>query len=164
MILFILLLLSTFLQAQQENSYSLHGATTITFRSSVDWVMIGEERVPRSLRLIHPKRNLEVAAWQVSTTIPLVSFLRQQAAEQGICTQHDPFILNQGSSPALGVQGQYALKRQPYRAVLIAIPQDDSICLVRIRCPESCYRLHRIQINRIMDSLSVHSAGNSPET
>ncbi len=162
-ILFTLFLLSQNMQAQGNRTFALQG-TTIAFHTRGDWNIIEENKGKKCLCIINPNRNLEVSIWLINTMLPPGRYLEEQAAEQGISIQQYPFSFNSGTPGTVGLLGQYACKREPYRAVLFAIPHADSLCLVTIRCPESCFRFHRKQLDRILDSLSFSGKGKAAVT
>jgi hypothetical protein len=93
--------------------------------------------------------------WFSHTDKPVLEYLRSEVCQDGLITGEGPFATVLDNHQAFGICAIYSEMRRPFKVMLIAMPTDEGMYLIRFKCPEECYQEHESQIQKLLSTISM---------
>lgn len=148
------LLISSGMLAQDEIVYQ-HPTLGIQFTASPNWVQVRYSGENTTYELVNQNNNMHMKLWFEKTESSIVEFLRNKVCKEGMVDE-ETFVTRLDNQEAYGICAICSKMRRPYKVMLIAIPEEDGIYLLRFRCPEECYMEHHEQIQNLLKTVTFN--------
>lgn len=153
----VLLSLSCALQAQNEIVYQ-HPTLGIQFSASPYWSMVNHAGGGLEYELVNKNNNMHVKMWLSDTDKSVVDFLRSEVCENGMISDEGIFVMDLDDHVAYGICANCSEMRRPQKMMLIAMPSDEGLYLIRFKCPEECYSEHKEKIQKLLSTITLNQA------
>ncbi len=146
--------LSSGVLAQDEMVYK-NPELGIQFTASSTWTQVPHLEDGQGYEYVNQNNNMQVKMWYSTTDAPVLDYLRSEVCKEGRITGEGPFSLIIDDQQAYGICSLCSEMRKPFQVMLIALPSDHGIYLIRFKCPEECYTEHTKQIEEFLGSISM---------
>ena len=126
----------------------------IRFVADGNWKKISSLQFP-ALELVNQNNNLNIRMWHQESSLTESEFLYQLIRKDGIYTDNKPFETSVDGCKALAIVGICNEMHRPVKVLTIVIPDFSGFNLVKIKCPDECYRDHKGQIDTLIGSIRL---------
>lgn len=150
----LLLSFSSGLLAQDEIVYQ-HPSLGIQFIASPYWNQVDSGNDNMAYELINQNKNMHMRVWYQKSEKSVKNYLRSEICKDGLVDEK-PFECRLDNQDAYGICAICSEMRRPFKVMLIALPTEDGMYLLRFKCPEECYTEHQKQIQKLLDSIRLN--------
>ena len=150
----VLLSLSSGLQAQDEIVYQ-HPSLGIQFTASPNWNQVALASDKMTYELVNQNNNMHMKVWFEKTEKPVREYLRSEVCKDGMVDEN-AFVTRLDNQDAYGISAICSEMRRPFKVMLIALPAEDGLYLLRFKCPEECYAEHQEQIQKLLKTIRLN--------
>ena len=82
-------------------------------------------------------------------------YLRRMSGIKGLVSQKKPYDTLLNNKQAVIMKGMCLQGKEPFRRLVVGIPDEAGLYLMEICCPEECYVNHQSRMRSIIGSLRV---------
>ena len=132
-----------------------HPLFDIGFMASPSWEQELHDYNGKIFQVTNPNNNMRINLSFIPNCRNPQKHMKRMSGLKGLICQKGPYDTVLNNKKALIMRGMCLQGKEPFRRLVVGIPDHEGLYLIEFCCPEDCYVNHQSQLNTIMGSLKV---------
>jgi len=154
LILLIFVSFSFTIHAQNEIVYQ-HPSLAIQFTASPNWTQVKHTGETMAYELVNQNNNMQVKVCYSDSKMPVRKYLKREVCNEGMISCDKVLTTEVDDQTAYTICSVCSEMRRPVMVMLIAIPSESGMYLIRFKCPEECFSEHKKQMSQLLRSITL---------
>ncbi len=132
-----------------------HPLYDIGFTASPAWDRELHDDNGKVFEVTNPNNNMRVCLSYISDCRNPQRYMKRLSGLKGLIYADKPYDTILNNRRVVVLKGMCLQGKEPFRKMMVGIPDEHGLYLMEFACPEECYQNHRVQMRSIMGSLRV---------
>lgn len=142
---------------------SLHGQVVeykhplfdVGFMASPSWEQELHDNNGKIFQVTNPNNNMRINLSFIPDCRNPQKYMKRISGMKGLICPNRPYDTLLNNKKAVIMSGMCLQAREPFRRLVIGIPDNAGLYLIEFCCPEDCYVNHQSRLHSIMGSIKV---------